>query len=447
MSLRIATSYIILSGLFLPAAGAQQSPGDLEFLSGTWANVKDGFSFSVQIEPILGGLGYSSSVILDENNQEVSRAIYAFDAQEDLWTRTQFNQAGQVASFVGAPSDDGIALDMVSFGGRSFDPVRARILLVPTDEGEFVMDWQSRPDAASAWEPREVPFVHRRVDRPAPPSGEGRIAFISKRSGDWEVYTMAPDGTDVVNLSKHPQGDHIPKWIAGGTRIAFRSQRDAEGDGWNRWEIDIDGTDANRVALPEGLGTQDAGMFPEVHPGGSYLVYAVERDGELDMWASRFDGGGERPLAHAPGPDYRPRWSPDGTQVLFISERDGNPEVYRVGFDGAGLTRLTNSPGNDRYARWSPDGRQIVFASDRDTGDSLELYVMGSDGADIRRLTFNDAEDGEPSWSPDGSRIVFRSNASGNAEVCVVHLATGEVTNLTNDPGYDGEPAWSPPAP
>jgi len=306
------------------------------------------------------------------------------------------------------------------------------------------MDWQSRADAQSDWMPREVPFTYRRVDRPQPPEGPGRIAFISDRGGDWDIYTMNPDGSDVINVTQNEAGDHYPNWIAGGRRIAFRSQRGRDDGGWDRWEIDLDGSDAERVAMPERLNSPDAGTFPEVHPSGSYLVYAAERDGDQNLFVSRFDGGGERPLAHAPGLDYRPLWSPSGDRVLFISERDGNAEVYVVGADGQNLKRLTDCGGIDRYARWSPDGQRVVFASDCETGDSLELYVMNADGSDIRRLTGNEAEDGEPAWSPDGRWIVFRSNASGNAEVCSVNVESREIVNLTQDEAYDGEPVWSP---
>lgn len=437
---------VVLGLTMACAAGlpAQQSPADLSYLSGDWSMLKDGFSFTVHLRPVFGGRAFVETSLLDENNRVVGLSILAFDEARGHWTRTQVNRAGERAVFAGVPETEGTALEMTAFGDRRFDPARARLLFVPRGKDEFVLDWQSRSDRAEPWTPREQPFVHHRVERPPPPDGEGRIAFISRRTGDWEVYTMAPDGSDVVNLSNHPKGDHFPNWIAGGSRIAFRSQRAAEGDGWDRWEVDIDGTDLTRSALPEGLGTQDAGMFPQVHPSGSWLVYAAERDDELDMYVSRFDGGGERPLAHAAGPDYRPRWSPDGDAVLFVSERDGNPELYRVRFDGSGLARLTDSPGNDRYAHWSPDGAWIVFASDRDTEDSLELYVMRTDGSDVRRLTFNEAEDGEPSWSPDGSHIAYRCNDYGNPEVCVVEVATGEITRLTDDPEYDGEPAWSP---
>ncbi|NNE71067.1 MAG: hypothetical protein HKN29_11990, partial [Rhodothermales bacterium] len=283
------------------------------------------------------------------------------------------------------------------------------------------------------------PFIHERVGRPDP---ENRIAFISNRSGNWDIFTMTTDGSDLKSLTTNEAGDHFPRWIAGGTRLAFRSQRGRADGGWDRWEIDLDGTDAAAADLPARLNNPDVGMFPEVHPSGSYLVNAAERSGEQDIYVWRFDGGGERVVAPAPGLDYRPLFSPDGEHILFISERDGNAEVYSVAFDGTDVRRLTRSAGIDRYARWSPDGTKIGFVSDRD-GD-LEVFVMDADGSDTRQLTFNEAEDGEISWSPDSQQLAFRSDTPGNGEIYIVDLETGAIKNLTNHEGYDGEPTWSP---
>ncbi|NNF26794.1 MAG: hypothetical protein HKN73_06225 [Gemmatimonadetes bacterium] len=380
--------------------------------------------------------------LVDDGYAVTTRATTIYDAETRTWTRVLTLPDGATSTFVGAVEADGrVALEQRSYNGRPIDPPQARLVYQPDDATRFVLDWQSRADDGT-WVPRSSPFVHERVNRTAPPDGAGRIAFISNRAGNWDLYTIDPNGSNLQAVTTHEAGDHFPRWIAGGTRLAFRSQRARDDGGWDRWEIDLDGTDAAPADLPARLNNPDVGMFPEVHATGSYLVNAVERDGEQDLYVWRFDGGGERVLAPAPGLDYRPLFSPDGSRVLFISERDGNAEIYTVAFDGNDVRRLTNAPGIDRYARWSPDGTQIGFVSDRD-GD-LEVFVMNADGSDVRQLTDNDAEDGEIAWSPDGRRLVYRSDASGNAEIHVVEVATGEIVNLTRNDAYDGEPVWSP---
>src|SRR5215210_4533556 len=94
------------------------------------------------------------------------------------------------------------------------------------------------------------------------------------------------------------------------------------------------------------------------------------------------------------------------TQLVFASDRDGNLEVYSANADGSDVRRLTTSPGDDGEPSWSSTGR-IAFTSSRDGND--EIYTMNADGSDLKRLTTNTSPDGLAVWSPNGSRIAFAS--------------------------------------
>ena len=52
------------------------------------------------------------------------------------------------------------------------------------------------------------------------------IAFASERDGNLEIYTIAADGTDPVNLTNNPASDGTPSWSPDGDRTAFASDRD-----------------------------------------------------------------------------------------------------------------------------------------------------------------------------------------------------------------------------
>ena len=44
-------------------------------------------------------------------------------------------------------------------------------------------------------------------------SPEGtRIAFDSFHDGNWEIYVMNPDGSNLINLTNHPARDGGPAW-------------------------------------------------------------------------------------------------------------------------------------------------------------------------------------------------------------------------------------------
>ncbi|MFN2503706.1 MAG: TolB family protein, partial [Acidimicrobiales bacterium] len=58
------------------------------------------------------------------------------------------------------------------------------------------------------------------------PGTNGKIAFISDRDGDNEVFTMNADGTDQVNLTNNTSIEFEPAWSADGSKMVFVSNRD-----------------------------------------------------------------------------------------------------------------------------------------------------------------------------------------------------------------------------
>lgn len=53
-----------------------------------------------------------------------------------------------------------------------------------------------------------------------------RLAFVSHRDGQVEVYVAAPDGSGAVNVSKHPRRDPFPTWTPDGQGATFVSDGD-----------------------------------------------------------------------------------------------------------------------------------------------------------------------------------------------------------------------------
>jgi hypothetical protein len=130
-----------------------------------------------------------------------------------------------------------------------------------------------------------------------------RIAFVSERDGNPEIYVMNVDGSGLTRLTNNPAGDYAPAWSPDGSKIAFHS----------------------------------------------------DRDDNLDIYVMNADGTSQSRLTNNPGNDEWPAWSPDGSKIAFSSERGGNEEVYLISADGTGETNLTNNPAQDSDPAWSPD--------------------------------------------------------------------------------------------
>jgi tetratricopeptide (TPR) repeat protein len=78
------------------------------------------------------------------------------------------------------------------------------------------------------------------TDKNPEPSPDGKkIAFMSRRDGNWEIYVMdLGDGT-IKRLTHHEANDGLPIWSPDGRTIAFASDRGGE---WAIWAMNPDGS-------------------------------------------------------------------------------------------------------------------------------------------------------------------------------------------------------------
>ena len=67
-------------------------------------------------------------------------------------------------------------------------------------------------------------------DYPAYSPDGKRLAFVSNRDGQLEIYVAAADGSQPVNVSRHPLGDTFPTWTPDGRGVTFVSERDGGSD-------------------------------------------------------------------------------------------------------------------------------------------------------------------------------------------------------------------------
>jgi len=67
-------------------------------------------------------------------------------------------------------------------------------------------------------------------------SSEDRVAFISSRSGNWEIYVVDLATGRETRLTDHPAADVAPAWSPDGKRLAFLSDR---GGNWAVYVLEV----------------------------------------------------------------------------------------------------------------------------------------------------------------------------------------------------------------
>lgn len=274
---------------------------------------------------------------------------------------------------------------------------------------------------------------------------ETRILFVSDCPGHMDLYSMRPDGTGVRRLTTDPAGDREPDWSPDGTQIVFRSNRtngtgNPEGD-FELFLMRADGSDLRQLTRND---------FDDRHPTFSpdgKAVYFVSTGGTdtYQLYALDLVTGDTRQLTRMGRDVKMPDCSPDGRWLLFQSEGEADDshtqEIYRMRTDGTELVRLTSNRANDKVPQFSPDGTSIVFQTDRD--GNYELYRMEMDGGRQTRLTHVAGKDKRISWSPDGRKIVFQSTRTGHWQIFTMNSDGSDQVQITFGDCDSNMPRWS----
>ncbi len=263
----------------------------------------------------------------------------------------------------------------------------------------------------------------------------GRIAFYSLRDGNFEIYTVDPDGGNPLNLTRDLALDWLPAWSPDGARIAFVSDRDGNEE---IYVMDADGRGLTRLTTDPGV---DRG--PAFSPDAQRIAYYSERSGTGVIYLMNADGSGATPLTPTMTQSELPKWSPDGRQILFQSRSDGDWDVYVMNADGSGLRNLTHNDVVDTSPDWSPDGRAIVFSSNRDS-DHYEIYVMSADGLDAHRVTNGAANCWTPAWSADGQFLYSACKVGSVYQLFRMRPDGRDLQRLTSSDGHDQSPDSQP---
>jgi len=187
-------------------------------------------------------------------------------------------------------------------------------------------------------------------------SPDGRIIpFISQgRCTDTaEIYTIHVNGTGEMRLTDNNAYEYGTSWSRDGRLIVFGTERDGE---WQIYTMDPDGS--NQRPLP----TPSHGNAPDLSPDGMKIVFTSDRDGDDDIWVMNLDGSDQQNLTQNDAWDDQPRWSRDGSKIAFSSDRNGVASVFVMDANG-GNPRALNQDGilEMMVPVWAPDSRTLIF--------------------------------------------------------------------------------------
>jgi Tol biopolymer transport system component len=219
------------------------------------------------------------------------------------------------------------------------------------------------------------------------PDGK-RMAFISTRSGNREIWTSAIDGSSPAQVTA------LGSWI-----------------GNLRWSPD----------------------------GQSITFYATAEGGNHEIFTVRAGGGKSRRLTDHPAADRAPFWSGDGRWIYFSSDRAGRGRTWKIpqgGGEPLPLTPVSTPWGWGPHE--SPDGRFLYHERPSGPGSNSVWRVTGSGSGKQEKVL-----DGvfRSNWEvvEQGIYFVPAPSEDGRYSIRFLDLRTGKVRQVV---GLTGQPGW-----
>jgi Tol biopolymer transport system component len=279
------------------------------------------------------------------------------------------------------------------------------------------------------------------------PGADGRIAFVSDRTGSPQIFTMAPDGSHVRQITSFARAAAFePAWAPDGSSIVFgKAPSGARFD--SIWVTNPSGTDQRRLV--------GDGWFryiqPSYSPDGSTIVFSrcYPDFSKCDLETADADGGNIQrltPFREHHTYDQNAQFSPDGTQIAFTSfDRDGVvAATYVMDADGTDITRVTPVRLGASGPDWSPDGSTLAVWTHCCDPKIATIVTVNPDGSGLTPLTDpTPSHDFLPAYAPSGGAIVFERDLPdfSRFDIWVMAPDGSGQTRLTKD-GF--APAWGP---
>ena len=326
------------------------------------------------------------------------------------------------------------------------------------------------------------------------PDGK-QLTFQGYWEGNWHIYTINKDGSNLQQWTHGPYDYREPHWSPDGEKIAFASDREGT---YDIWTIELANKQLTQVT--KWAGNEYA---PAWNYSGNRLAFISDNPDSKGIYCHSFLKNKTELVCKADGKLSGLSWRPDGTSITFVQQdfdesnlmriwldmpepmtitKDGEVDVFpfKVSWitnheyiytaDGKIIKALTefNNKENIPFAATFKIKRPTYQRKKRDFDTGKAEFVKGithpniaPNGKDIVFQALNNiwwqSQKGElhqitddvfakltPAWSPDGQQIIYASDKDGSWAIYKYEINTQKVNKIGGIPAAPAGLAFAP---
>lgn len=176
--------------------------------------------------------------------------------------------------------------------------------------------------------------------------------------GKEDLFIGRVDGSDIRQITNDLYKDRTPRWSRDGRRIAFISNRSGR---YEIWVVNADGSGLRPITRFAGRSVSNGGWSPDgtrvaCSFNGGEITYLVEPDSTRESGAQPIS-----PPLESTQMFIANDWSPEGKRIAgFVSKR-GDLLKHSVAVYSLETQAIQRVPGPGTFPRWLKDGRRLVY--------------------------------------------------------------------------------------
>jgi serine/threonine protein kinase len=285
----------------------------------------------------------------------------------------------------------------------------------------------------SSLDSQQVNTITAGVQRRAWPavSPDGKRILYSQLLEDYDIISVSLADGSVQPTVVTSRIEDMPRWANNADRMAYVSNRSGQEEIWLH---SADGEDRPIVTpkdFSEGVGLMLTN--PSLSPDGKRVIYGVRQArNKILLYMSSVAGGTPVPLMKSEHDTLGGDWSNDGSQFIFVTFDSGITDLWAVKTAGNAeprklLTAVSHVA--NMLPAWSPTGEWIAYRDEThwrlvspDTSRTKDLGDFG--GMDLHNVTFS--KDGKTLYGvgiePDQTVVLLQVDVATGQRKDIKHL-------------------------